>query len=92
MPIQSGRLEEEAYPNCYLQRKNTWYNPGDKVTVGPAWRMDNRYYADGHEGEYTVVCCESTGLYRLAKGDWNTADLDREDYDLVVNVSRLTKR
>jgi hypothetical protein len=88
-----GRTEEEAYPNTYLERKNAWYNPGDMVRVGPAFRQDGRYYSDGYEGLYTVLCCESGGFYRLIKGDvHNLEGLDQEDYDLAINVSRITRR
>jgi hypothetical protein len=88
-----GMTEAEAYPNTYLERKNAWYNPGDKVKVGPAFRQGGRYFADGAEGLYTVLCREPGDFYFLIKGD--IFDLDgwhEEDVDASIYVSRITKR
>lgn len=79
--------EKEAYGDFdYPRRISRWYNPGDKVRVGPAYRGDNIYMADGHEGNYTVVGILSNTSYELAKGD--TVD----ECDLVVSNSRMIPR
>lgn len=84
--------EEEAYSVPFLQRKATWYGPGDKVTVGPAWRMDNRYYADGWEGPYTVIKLARDGYYYLAKGDVEDVSKCVPEFYIQVRNTRLTKR
>lgn len=80
--------EKEAYGNrSYYQRVSTWYQTGDKVIVGPAYRGNGEYVSDGYTGPYTVVCkLDSAGDYKVCRGDMV------DDWDLIVNASRLTPR
>ncbi len=82
--------EAEAYPNrSYQQRVATWYQAGDRVTVGPAYRGNGEYISDGYSGPYTVVKkIDSASDYKIIRGDV----LDGADWDLIVNASRLTRR
>ena len=92
MTQQSGMTEEEAFPNTYPERKNAWYNPGDGVKVGPSFRHDGRYYADGHEGPYTVIRLETPGYYYLVKGNVPDPSEYASNDCLVCSVGRLTRR
>jgi len=83
--------EEEAYGSrTYCQRVNTWYKAGDKVTIGPAFRMGGQYTSDGCEGNYTVFHkLDSMGDYILIRGD---EVIEGEEGDLMVHASRMTRR
>ena len=75
---------EEAYPRMpsYDQRALQRFTPGDRVTVGPAYRTGGGYALDSKEGEYLVVGV--AGLdYFLAR---DSAD---SSWSLVVRASRL---
>lgn len=80
--------EEEAYGNMNLNRRiSTWYRTGDKVTVGPVYHGNGEYVSDGYVGPYTVVKkLDAAGDYKVCRGD--TVD----DWDLIINASRLTPR
>jgi hypothetical protein len=80
--------EKEAYDDFnYSRRIARWYKPGDKVKVGPAYRENNNYVADGHEGNYTVVeVMDSGGDCKVTKGDVI------DEWDLMINAGRLTPR
>lgn len=82
--------ESEAYGNStYAQRIRTWYNPGDKVTLGPAYRGNGEYIHDGYSGPFTVVKkMDSAGDYKVIRGD----ELYDGDWDVMINASRMTRR
>lgn len=73
----------------YEKRLFTEYKPGDRVEVGPAYRMGGTYVPDGHEGIYVVVERKRCGRYfeyklaREARG--NAAG----DWDIMIMASRL---
>ena len=90
--------QSQAYPDgrTYDQRVSTQYKPGDRVTVGPAYRMGGTYENDGIEGTYSVVSgpLASSGRgndYKVARhvqGAWER--LTVADYDFAVYSSRLS--
>lgn len=81
--------EKEAYGNRdYETREETTYFSGDRVTVGPAYRMGGTYEFDGAEGDYTVVASLGDNDYKVCRGDL----FDPSDYEFIIHSSRLTKR
>ena len=90
--------QSQAYPDgrTYEQREVTTYKVGDRVTVGPAYRMGGTYELDGSEGRYSIVkvLSNATGRgndYKVARhvqGAWER--LTEADYDYIVYSSRLS--
>jgi len=85
---------EQAYGyRDYHRRQNTQFQPGDRVTVGPSYRMGGTYSADGCEGDYVVISRLGSGSdYKVARGNNPNDCQDSWGYDYIVTAARLTHR
>lgn len=85
--MRAAMRADEAYPLMpnYDSRAMQRFSHGDRVTVGPGYRMGGTYQSDGFEGEYFVVrVCLSGKDYGLARHP-------QEDERFTVSGTRLQR-
>lgn len=80
--------EKTAYPAMpdWDDHNGQVFEIGDRVSVGPSYRMGGTYQSDGCEGIYFIHKLCSNGLdYYLTRAR------DDDHWALVVSVSRLQR-
>lgn len=89
---------EQAYPHCpsYTVRALATFEPGELVTVGPAYEMGGTYRHDGcGAGRTFRVIRELPASAGSGRDYYLTADLhpdvSESDWDLIVHPSRLVQ-